>query len=318
MEAYQSMGCEPSFTCAPYQLSRRPVLGQQIAWAESNAIVFANSVLGARTNRYGDFVDICAALTGRVPYTGLHRTEGRGGQVVFDLTEIPTSLLEEDVIFPVLGHLVGRVVTSQIPVLVGLTDSTSEDDLKALGAAAASSGSVALFHAVGITPEAPSLEEALQGHEPDRVVRVEPSQVAHARDELTTDHEGPLAAVCLGTPHFSLGELRALATLLAGEQVHEDMGLYVSTSRHVLELARAEGIEEILEEAGASIVVDTCTYLTPLLLGLEGLVMTNSGKWAYYGPGNVGVEVAFGSLKECVRSAVNGEIWRDDELWAGI
>lgn len=318
MEAYQAMGCEPSFTCAPYQLSPRPTLGQQIAWAESNAIVFANSVLGARTNRYGDFIDICAALTGRVPYTGLHRTEGRRGQVVFDLSQIPGSLLEKDVIFPVLGHLIGGMVTSEIPVLVGLSQATSEDDLKAVCAAAASSGGVAMFHAVGITPEAPSLEAALRGHEPERVVQLHPSQVAKARDELTTDHRLPLAAVCLGTPHFSLNELRALAELLGEERVHGNLDLFVSTSRHVLGLAREEGIEAALEGAGARIVVDTCTYLTPLLLGLEGLVMTNSAKWAYYGPGNVGVEVAFGSLEECVRSAVKGEIWRDDALWAGL
>ena len=318
MEAYEAMGCEPSFTCAPYQLSPRPTLGQQIAWAESNAIVFANSVLGARTNRYGDFIDICAALTGRVPYTGLHRTEGRRGQVVFDLTKLPGSLLEKDVIFPVLGHLIGGMVTSEIPVLVGLPEATSEDDLKAVCAATASSGGVAMFHAVGITPEAPTLDAALQGQEPERVVQLHPSQVAKARDELTTDHRLPLAAVCLGTPHFSLNELRALAELLGEERVHANLDLFVSTSRHILGLAREEGIEAALDGAGARIVVDTCTYLTPLLLGLEGLVMTNSAKWAYYGPGNVGVEVAFGSLEECVRSAVKGEIWRDDALWAGL
>ena len=129
MQAYQQMGCAPIWTCAPYQAMHRPTFGSQIAWAESNAIVFANSVLGARTNRYGDFIDICAALTGRAPAVGLHLPENRRGQIVFYLDSIPTDLLHEDVFFPVLGYFVGANSQNQIPVIVGLPPETTEDQL---------------------------------------------------------------------------------------------------------------------------------------------------------------------------------------------
>src|SRR5690606_9721341 len=144
MAAYEAMGCLPIWTCAPYQTTQRPAFGAQIAWAESNAIVFANSVLGARTNRYGDFIDICAALTGRAPAVGLHLAENRRGQLLFDLGGIPERLLGEDVLFPVLGYLLGARSGSKIPVITGLLPETTEAQRAAPGAAAASSGAVAL------------------------------------------------------------------------------------------------------------------------------------------------------------------------------
>ena len=307
MDAYVALGCRPTWTCAPYQLSSRPELGEQIAWAESNAIVFANSVLGARTNRYGDFVDVAAAIVGRVPETGLHRTEGRRGEVVFRLDAVPERLLESDVLYPVLGHLVGREAGALVPVLVGLPPATGEDRLKALGAAAASSGSVALFHAVGVTPEAPTLEDALHGAPPARTVEVTPAVLREARDSLTTAPDGRLGAVSLGTPHASLAELERIAALLA--QLPEPrIPVYVSTGRDVL--ARAPALP------GVEVVVDTCTYVTPILGPVDGAVMTDSAKWAYYAPGNLGVEVVFGSLEECLRSAAEGRVRRDPELWA--
>ena len=169
MHAYEAMGCRPTFTCAPYQAMHRPPFGAQIAWAESNAIVFANSVLGARTNRYGDFIDICCALTGRAPDVGLHRTENRRGQLLFRLSDIPERLLRENVVYPVLGYWLGARTGTKIPVIEGLPPDTTEDQLKALGAAAASSGGVALFHAIGVTPEAPTLNAAFQGRPPEAI-----------------------------------------------------------------------------------------------------------------------------------------------------
>lgn len=318
MDCYVALGCEPTWTCAPYQLARRPGFGEQIAWAESNAIVFANSVLGARTNRYGDFMDACAAIAGRVPDTGLHRTENRRGRLVFRLRGVPRRLLEVDVLYPVLGHLVGLESGPLVPVIDGLPPGVDEDRLKALGAAAASSGSVALFHAVGVTPEAPTLDEALHGERPERTVEVGPALLRRARDELTTAGDGLLAAVSLGTPHFSVAEFEQLVRLLErlpGPQAAVDV--YVSTSRRVLAEVERRGWLGTLEDAGIQLVVDTCTYVTPILRRTDGPVMTNSAKWAYYAPGNLGVEVVFGSLEECLRSAAAGRVWRDPELWDG-
>jgi predicted aconitase len=306
MVCYQTMGCRPTWTCAPYQLPDRPSFGEQIAWAESNAIVFANSVLGARTNRYGDFLDICAALTGRVPDTGLHRTELRRGQVLFRFTGVPERLMAEDVFYPVLGHLVGRETGSLIPVLEGLPPTITEDQLKALGAAAASSGAVALVHVLGVTPEAPTLEEALHGRPPQRTADVSVDDLRRARRSLTTSTGDRLGAVSVGTPHFSVAEFAALLPLLEG--LRPQVPVYVSTGRYVLEQVREKGWLGPIERAGVQVVVDTCTYVTSVMQSPQGAVMTNSAKWAYYAPGNLGVEVVFGSLEECVRSAAAGRV----------
>lgn len=139
MDAHLRLGCESTFTCAPYQLKNRPVLGQQVAWVESNAIVFANSVLGARTNRYGNFIDLCAALTGRAPSCGLHIAENRYGQVIFELDDFPSDRDSRDIWYATLGFLLGKRAGGLIPVITGLPLDTTEDELKALGAASASS-----------------------------------------------------------------------------------------------------------------------------------------------------------------------------------
>ena len=315
MDAYTSMGAEPTWTCAPYQLPSRPVFGEHVAWAESNAIVFANSVLGARTDRYGDFVDICAAIVGRVPEAGFHRDDARLATVVFDVSGLTDEQLSSTVLYPVLGHLMGREVGTAVPAIVGLAPRATEADLKALGAAAASSGGVGMFHAVGITPEAPDLPTALGGREA-RVIRVlTPHEIRDARRELSTFHGGRLDAVSVGTPHFSVEEIARLAQALDGRQVHAEVEFYANTHRYVLELAQERGLVEACEGAGVHFVVDTCTYITPILSPGTRRVMTDSAKWAYYAPGNLGVEVAFGSLEACVESAVAGEVVLDDPAW---
>ena len=182
MDAYVEMGCRPTWTCAPYQLSDRPAFGEHIAWAESNAVVFANSVIGARANRYGDFIDICAAITGRVPATRYHLDEGRRAEIVVDVTDIPAEINEQDIFFALLGHVVGRIAAWRVPAIVGIVSST-EDQLKALGAAAAASGAVGLLHIIGVTPEAPTLDAVFDGPAPVPI-RVGSDQLRQARSEL--------------------------------------------------------------------------------------------------------------------------------------
>jgi predicted aconitase len=296
-DAYLAMGATPTWTCAPYQSTVRPGFGEHVAWAESNAIVFANSVLGARTNRYGDFIDICAAITGRVPATGLHLDEPRLATIVFD-----TSRLDKTAwLFPVLGHLIGRLAQERVPAIVGLPPA-SEDDLKALGAAAASSGAAALFHVVGQTPEAPDLETATGGRAVE-VVTIGPEALQAARRELSTTTTSAIDGVALGTPHASAAELRRIAELVGDGPPR--LPIYVNTGREAL---IASGVEEALTSAGVIVVTDTCTYLTPIMDPRLQTVMTDSAKWAYYAPGNLGLEVVFGSMEECVRSALAGEV----------
>jgi predicted aconitase len=301
MDAYVAMGCAPTWTCAPYQLPSRPARGDQIAWGESNAIVFANSVLGARTARYGDFLDICCALTGRAPAVGLHTDEGRRATLRIDI-EVPDRFLDDDLFYPVLGHALGEIAGAEVVVIVGLDARADEDRLKALGAAAASSGAVALFHAAGVTPEAPTVETVTAGPAIRRVI-LGVGELIRARESLNHG-DGPIGAISVGTPHFSARELEALAALVNGHTT--TMPFYVNTSRDVLAEVEPTGLISVIEAFGATLVTDTCTYITPIMDQVQGRVMTNSAKWAFYAPGNLGVGVVFAGLEACVATAVSG------------
>jgi predicted aconitase len=310
MDAYVRMGCRPTWTCAPYQLPDRPAFGEHIAWAESNAIVFANSVLGARTNRYGDFIDICAAITGRVPDSGLHMDEGRRGTLLLRLAGVRDELLDHDLLYPVLGHLLGRRAGNEVAAVEGLPQDTSEDRLKATGAAAASSGSVALFHAIGVTPEAATWADVAASDAHEEPITL--ADLRAARDELSPIGKGAeIGAVSVGTPHASETELRRLADLVHEERAR--VPFYVNTGRS--QLAAVGSVADDLADAGVTVVTDTCTYITPVMHDLAGPVMTDSGKWAWYAPSNLGFEVALGSLEECVRSAALGRVVRDETIW---
>ena len=316
MAAYQSMGCVPTWTCAPYQTDHKPHFGQQVAWGESNAIVFANSVIGARTERYPDLLDICCALTGRAPAAGLHLTENRAGNVLFVLDGVPPALQADDTFYPVLGHLLGKIAQDRVPVVTGLEAQPSEDQLKALGAAAASSGTVALFHLVGHTPEAPTLEAATQGRTPAQSVRVTRDTLRQARRELTTAEGAALDMVVLGSPHFSLAEFQQLARLLPGQRAHPGVRFLVTSSRAMVHLAEKAGALAALRDFGGQVTVDTCILTSPMLPPAIKTLMTNSAKYAYYAPGLLNTPVTFGSLADCVRSAVAGRVVRTEGLWA--
>lgn len=319
MEAYVAMGAQPTFTCAPYQVGHEPDVGAQVAWGESNAIAFVNSVLGARTERYGDFLDACCALTGRAPLHGLHRTENRRATVVVDARGVPDALKARDVFYPVLGTWLGLEVGQEISVIDGLPASTTRDQLKALGAAAASSGAVALFHVAGVTPEAPTVEAALslgtEAVEDDRGrITVTADALRSTLDRLSTAHQADsIDAVAIGSPHASVEELRALGRLVEGRSLA--VPFYACTARDTLAAVEPDGTADRLRAAGVQVVVDTCVVVTPILPATDGILMTNSGKFAHYGPSNTGYEVVYGSMEDCVRSAETGALRRDEALW---
>ncbi|MBV9288785.1 MAG: DUF521 domain-containing protein, partial [Hyphomicrobiales bacterium] len=264
--------------------------------------------IGARTNRYGDFIDLSCALTGRAPAYGLHLAENRRARALVEIAALPDGWGTEEICVAV-GHAIGRRVGALVPAIIGLPADVNEDDLKALGAAAASSGAVALFHAVGHTPEAPDLDAATGGLPPQLVVRLDVEDLCASARSLSTVPDGtPLKAVSLGTPHFSLSEFARLMPLTEGERPLIDV--YVNLSRLTLAALKENGWAKRLEEAGVTLVADTCVYATTLVR-LEGeAVMTNSGKCAYYAPGNLGAEVAYGSLAECMASARAGKVVR--------
>lgn len=314
-DLYVDLGCEPMWTCAPYQIAGGPGFGDQIVGSESNAVAYYNSVVGARTNKYGDFLDVCTGLTGRVPLAGLHTDDGRRGTILFDVSAIDERVLASEIFCHVLGHLIGARCGSNVPVINGLPADTHVDSLKAISAAGAASGGVALFHAVGITPEAQSVEQALQGTPARHSLTVTADMLKQARDSLTSGTATDLNMVALGTPHFSFTEFKRLAEALDGRRIHPDITFYVSTARHIADLVNMHDWGRQLGTQGVDIVIDTCTYFSPAVRACHGQVMTNSAKWAYYAPGMLDVSVAFGSLADCVESAVYGEVRRDDHLW---
>jgi cis-L-3-hydroxyproline dehydratase len=315
MLAYERMGAAPTWTCAPYQTAMRPAFGQQIAWGESNAIAFANSVIGARTERYPDLLDICCAITGRVPATGLHLTEHRAGQLLITLSDVPTAVQNDDQFFAVLGHLVGKLAGDRIPVIDGIVVRPPEDQLKAFAAAVASSGRVALFHIVGITPEAATRADAFQRRAPELEIAITMADLRAARAELTTADGDGLDMVILGSPHFSVEEFKRLAPHVAGRRKHARVRFLVTSSRLMRELAQQAGALGPVLEFGAEITLDTCILTSPMLPPEIGTLMTNSAKYAYYTPSLLNRRVTFGSLADCVQSAIAGRIVRDETVW---
>lgn len=306
MDAYRALGCEQTWTCAPYQAGHRPAVGTQVAWGESNAVAFCNSVLGARTNRYGDFLDIACAIAGRAPDYGLHRSENRIATVVFDVSKLDQNFTYSDVAWPILGSLYGRLIGNAIGVITGLHFRPWEDILKAFGAAAASSGAVALYHVAGATPEAPDEQTALGHRPPQDCIVVTPQMVRDAQMRLSTaERADRIDAVAVGSPHFSLEEFDTLTRLLNGRKTA--VPIYACTGRHVVRILERDQQRQRLESLGVTIVADTCIVVTPILPYKPGAVlMTNSGKFAHYTPSNTGYAVLYGSLADCVESAVAG------------
>lgn len=313
MVAYEALGCRPTWTCAPYQAGHRPAAGEDVAWGESNAVAFCNSVLGARTNRYGDFLDIACAISGRAPLFGLHIPGNRRARVIVDITGLSARLRDSDVFYPAFGSWYGKALGETVGVIDGLSGFAGEDRLKAFGAAAAASGAVALFHVAGVTPEAADVAAALGGEAAEDKIALTPAMIAAARDDLSTAEGDRIDAVAIGSPHLSFAEFESLAASLAGRRLA--VPFYACTGRHVVRALDEAGRRTPLEAAGITIVADTCVVVTPILAEIAGVLMTNSGKFAHYAPGNTGYSVQFGSLEECVESAVAGKLKREGGLW---
>jgi len=305
-DAYLNMGAKVSFTCAPYLLDSAPKAGEQIVWAESNAVVYANSVLGARTLKYPDYLDICIALTGRAPLTGCHLDQQRHASLRIELPEL-TDL--DDAFYPLLGYHIGLLAGSEIPVVCGLeTRQPNLDDLKAFGAAFATTSASPMFHIAGVTPEAATVEQALGGQAPARTLRVMVQGLQDSWKELNSAHDPKVDVVSLGNPHFSLSECATLVALCHGKHKHPDVALVITCGRAIHDQATKAGHVAALQAFGAQFVTDTCWCMLgePVIPPHARTLMTNSGKYAHYAPGLVGRLVHFGSLAACVEAACSG------------
>lgn len=313
MKAYEKLGCKATWTCSPYQAGHRPPTGVDVAWGESNAVAFCNSVLGARTNRYGDFLDIACALIARAPRYGLHLPENRRARLHVDTSGLSAALRNTDAFWPVIGAWVGRRAGNRIVAIDGLQAYANEDRMKALGAAAASYGAVGLFHILGVTPEAKTMADAFGEAGPEETVRITADMVREARGWLSTASDDHVDAIAVGSPHLSFEEMVEIHDRLGDRKVK--LPFYAHTGRHVLKKLEAEGKLGSFKEAGITIVADTCIVATPILPDKFGTLLTNSGKFANYTPGNTGWAVVYGSMAECVETAVRGQIVRDEVLW---
>lgn len=302
-DAYMAMGAQLSFTCAPYLLDSAPKAGEQIVWAESNAVVYANSVLGARTLKYPDYLDICIALTGRAPLIGCHLDAQRKARLQ---VEVPALGELDDAFYPLLGYHIGALAGSRIPLVRGLENrKPSLDDLKAFGAAFATTSAAPLFHIAGITPEAIDPAQVLEGDVALPVETIRLKDLLVSWRELNSARDSRVDVVSLGNPHFSLSEFAHLARLCLGRHKHPDVVLAITCGRAVLEQAREAGHIAVIEAFGATLVTDTCWCMLgePVIPPGATTLMTNSGKYAHYAPGLVGRKVHFASLAECVDTA---------------
>lgn len=302
--AYEKMGAVACHTCTPYFIGHVPKQGEHIAWGESSAIAFVNSVLGARTNREGGPAALAAAITGRVPAYGYHLDENRKGNFLVNVK----CKLSDVSDFGSLGYWVGKRVESGVPVFTGVQKDADLDQLKMLSAALASSGSVALFHVVGLTPEAPTLEAAMGKNKPKEIYDFTEKERDEARTLLNKNSGQPVSLVALGCPHSSLKEIIRVAELLKGKKIKTHF--WVLTSQPIKHLAERTGHAEILEEAGAKIVIDTCTVLGEMAEPMRRTGMTamatNSAKLAHYAPGQWNIPTYYGTTEECVSAALKG------------
>ena len=312
-DAYMAMGAQLSFTCAPYLLDSAPKAGEQIVWAESNAVVYANSVLGARTLKYPDYLDICIALTGRAPLIGCHLESQRKARLH---VQVPQLADLDDAFYPLLGYHIGALAGSRIPLVSGLEHHHPDrDDLKAFGAAFATTSAAPLFHIAGVTPEALNPAQVLD--QDLAVIKINVQDLLLSWQELNSARDSRVDVVSLGNPHFSLTEFAHLARLCQGRHRHPDVVLAITCGRAVLEQARDAGHIAVLEAFGVTLVTDTCWCMLgePVIPPSARNLMTNSGKYAHYAPGLVGRKVHFASLAECVDAACSATASGRLPLW---
>lgn len=299
---YEAMGCYGTSSCVPYYYSFLPRYGEHIAWAESSAVVYTNSVIGARDNREGGPSAWAAAITGFTPYYGLHLDENRRGDILFKVTAKLNGIAD----YGALGNYVGKMIGERIPVFDGLQNPTTEE-LVYFGAALASAGGVAMFHAIGVTPEAPDIETVFKGRKYE-VLELGEKELQQGYANLTCGKSRQVDFVALGCPHCSLKQVREITELLEGKKVHDGVTLWIHTNAAVKGMAQQLGYAKIIEDAGGVLTQDLCVVLSnPEVLGFKTLA-THSPKMAFYAPGGNGMDVWYGDEAHCIRAAITG-VW---------
>ncbi len=293
IDAFERMGILVSCTCTPYLIGNLPRYGEHVAWSESSAVTFANSVLGAKTNREGGPSALAAAFVGKTPCYGLHLDEKRKPDVTVKVNAELTKLSD----WGALGYAIGKKAENKITYIIGIREA-DVDQLKSFCASVVTYGAKPLFYMKDITPGAESVQA------PDASITIEPAEIKNAYDNIN-DQVSDIDFVCVGCPHCSIKEISAIADLVKGRQVAENTELWVATSRTAKQLADKRGYTAVIEAAGGKFACDTCMAVAPLKGRFKALA-TTSAKGCFYSRQNL-MKTKMGSLKECIDSAVTGK-----------
>ncbi|MEZ5891761.1 MAG: aconitase X catalytic domain-containing protein [Parvularculaceae bacterium] len=293
-------------TCTPYLAGNTPTFGEHCAWMESSAVVYCNSVLGARTNTEGRESTSAAMITHRIPDWGFHRDEFRLGDHLVEV-DVPVDNIFE---WGMLGYYVGEIVQEEIPVIDGAIANAGLIELKHFGAAAASSGGVEMYHLVGKTPEAPTRDKAFGG----KIIK---SRIRYGAQERRQTYENlnlrgkstDVDYVMLGCPHAAIDQIAEAARLLDGRKLNAKTALWIFTSRHVRAEAQAKGLVDIIRKAGALVMTDTCSAIAQSVPKGTKVVALDSAKQTHYLPAFLGIEAWYGTTEDCINAALTGK-WR--------
>jgi len=291
IDAFKKMGITPICSCTPYLIGNLPKFGEHIAWGESSAVAFANSVIGARSNREGGPSALAAAIIGRTACYGFHLNENRKADFVFNVNCEVKDFSD----FGALGNIIGRTVKNKVPYIIGIKNY-NQDDLKVLGASMAASGAVALFHIENITPEARTKNMIK-----DSAEKIKIDSLDDGYNSLNSN-VNEIDFVSIGCPHASVDELKRIAELVKDKKLKAE--LWVTTSKYTSE--KAKDYVKIIEQSGGKVLNDTCLVVAPVEdFGFKNLA-TNSGKAAFYAPSYSKLNVRFGSLEKCINAAIRG------------
>lgn len=303
MDWLRKIGVKPMCTCTPYQVGNVPVRGEHCAWMESSAVVYINSVLGARTNCEGTESTTAAMLTGKIPYWGYHCDEYRRGT---HLIRVETPILTQKD-WGLLGYWAGKIVQDKVPVVTGIERTPVRDMLKHFGAAAASAGGIEMYHIPGITADAHTVEEALGGNHPVEL-KFGPEEKRWAYDLLNScGSDTDVDFVMLGCPHYSIDQVEYVARLVEGKKIRDGVNFWVFVPQSIKDLAVRCGYVDIIEKAGGLVMRDCCPALGQFKPKGAKVMATDSGKQAHYLPNFTGIQSWYGSVEECVDAAITGK-----------
>jgi predicted aconitase len=299
---FGALGINMFATCTPYQVGNVPVKGEHCAWMESSAVVYCNSVLGARTNTEGKESTGAAALTGRIPYWGYHIPENRRGTHLVHVDVDVDDIMD----WGLLGYWLGEIVQEEIPVLTGKLVQPSLIKFKHFGAAAASSGGVEMYHVPGVTPEARDIDEAFGGRKAVETLRYGAAERKLAYERLNCATDRDVDFVMLGCPHNAIEQVSLIALMLEGKKISPKTQLWVHTPRALREVAERNGYVKMITDAGGVVMSDTCPAISRYAPKGTKVIATDSAKQAHYLPAILGLPVWFGTVKDCVNTAMTG------------